>query len=181
MSAPADEGGPERILLVGMMGAGKTTVGARLAARLGWRYLDSDAEILARTGRSVPEIWHQSGEAAFRREEAAVLADAVTSPDPVVVSVAGGAVLDPANRRAIEGAGLVVWLRADPATLAARVGAGEGRPLLEDDPAGALRRLDAVRRPVYESLADAAVDVDGAGPDEVVDAVLAVRTELAAR
>lgn len=170
---------PERILLIGMMGAGKSTTGQLLADRLGWRYLDSDAEILRRTGRSVPEIWHQSGEAAFRAEEAAVLADAVSSPDPVVVSVAGGAVLDPANRERIAAAGLVVWLRADPGTLAGRVGAGDGRPLLERDPAASLARLDAERRPLYRQLADVSVDVDNVPPDEVVDAVLAARAELA--
>ncbi|MHB1929288.1 MAG: shikimate kinase, partial [Acidimicrobiales bacterium] len=87
--------GAGHLLLVGMMGAGKTTVGHLLAERLGTAYLDSDAEVKRRTGRTVPEIWHTDGEPAFRREEARVLADALTRPGPTVVSVAGGAVLDP--------------------------------------------------------------------------------------
>jgi shikimate kinase len=169
----ADEAGPERILLIGMMGAGKSTAGHLLAERLGWVYLDSDHEILLRTGRTVPEIWHAQGEAAFRAEEAAVLAEAIASMEPAVVGVAGGAVLDPANRARIVRAGLVVWLRVCVATLIARVGDGAGRPLLEGDPAGALTRLDAARRPIYASLAQFVVDVDDLSPAEVADRIQA--------
>jgi shikimate kinase len=164
---------PRKVFLVGMMGAGKTTVGQLLARRLGVAYLDSDAEIARRTGRTVPQIWHEDGEAAFRAEETRVLAEAAVSPEPAVVAVAGGAVLDPANRGIIAGGGRVVWLRADPATLAARVGDGTGRPLLEGDPAAALASLDAVRRPVYASLAGTVVDVDGLSPDEIVERIVA--------
>ncbi len=91
-----------------------------------------------------------------------------------MVSVAGGAVLDPANRALLSGAGAVVWLRARPDTLAARVGDGAGRPLLDHDPAAALARLDAERRPLYQEVASGVVDVDGAGPDAVADRVLEV-------
>lgn len=170
-----------KIFLVGMMGAGKTTIGRRLARRLRVPYLDSDAEVERRTGRSVPEIWHADGEAAFRVEEAAVLAEAVAAEGSAVVAVAGGAVLDPANRELLAKAGTVVWLRADPETLAARVGGGAGRPLLDGDPAAALRRLDAVRRPLYASLADVVVDVEGMGPDQVVGRILAAVGKRAAR
>jgi len=161
----------ERILLIGMMGAGKTTVGKQLAARLGWRHFDSDAQVEARTGRTVPEIFAQQGEAAFRQEEALALAEAVGLDEPVVVSVAGGAVLDPANRRLLSSSGSVIWLRADPGTLAARVGSGDGRPLLEHDPAASMARLDGVRRPFYEELADHTVDVDLLSADETADAI----------
>jgi shikimate kinase len=166
-----DAAGPDRILLVGMMGAGKSTVGRVLATRLGWPYLDSDEEILRRTGRTVPEIWHDDGEGAFRLEEAAVLADAAVT-SPAVVAVAGGAVLDAANRDRIRAGGLVVWLRVRLATLVARIGDGAGRPLLDGDPVGTLARLDAVRRPVYAALADLAVDVDELTPDGVADRIL---------
>ena len=124
-----------RILLVGMMGAGKTTTGQLVARRLGWGYRDSDADVEAATGLTVPELFARDGEAAFRRAEAAVLAGACADPEPSVVSVAGGAVLSPDNRRLIAASGTVVWLRAQPETLAARVGDGAGRPLLGDDPA----------------------------------------------
>src|ERR1035441_4410527 len=120
---------PARLLLVGMMGSGKTTVGHLVAQRLGWPHLDSDAEVEEAIGQSVPEIFAGQGEPAFRAAETAALVRAL-SVEPVVVSVAGGAVLDPDNRRLIAGAGTVVWLRAEVETLADRVGDGAGRPLL---------------------------------------------------
>lgn len=161
-----------RILLIGMMGAGKSTVGRLVAERLGWPYLDSDGEILRSTGLTVPEIFDRRGEAAFRAEEARVLAEATTSLGPVVVSVAGGAVLDPDNRRRIAAAGLVVWLRAALPVLAARVGAGAGRPLLGDDPPAAMERLYSERREIYQHLADVIVDVDEALPEQVADRIV---------
>jgi shikimate kinase len=90
-----------------------------------------------------------------------------------VISVAGGAVLNPDNRRLIASSGTVVWLRARPETLAARVGEGEGRPLLDDDPAEAMERLNAVRAPHYAEVADAVIDVDELPTEEVVRRVLA--------
>jgi shikimate kinase len=167
--------GAPHILLIGMMGAGKTTVGTTLAGQLGWRYLDSDREVQEATGRTVPQLFAERGEAAFRAAEAAALQLALTGPQPTVVSVAGGAVLDPDNRTLIGRSGLVVWLRARPETLAARVGDGAGRPLLGDDPASALVELDRVRRPIYAELADLVVDVDDLTPEEVADRVLVDR------
>jgi shikimate kinase len=162
-----------RLLLVGMMGAGKSTVGRLLADRLGCPYLDSDVEVEAVTGHTVAEIFAQDGEAAFRVAEADALHAALSGPAPVVVSVAGGAVLDPANRELLRRSGTVVWLRASPATLAARVGDGAGRPLLAGDPAAALVRLEAERCPLYAEVADVVIDVDGVPPAEVADQVLA--------
>lgn len=160
-------------MLVGMMGAGKTTVGKVASARLGWQYLDSDTQVMAVFGRTVPEIFADDGEAAFRVMEAQVLSEALSASRPVVVSVAGGAVLSEANRALMVCSGVVVWLRATPATLAARVGSGKGRPLIGEKPGEALAGLDRVRRPLYESVAHAVVDVDDLTPDEVVDRVLA--------
>src|SRR5579862_3076967 len=113
-----------------MMGAGKSTTARLLAERLGWRYLDSDDEVERRAGRSIPEIWEQTGEPAFRAEESSVLSDVCRQAEPTVVSVGGGAVVDLENRATMRRAGLVVWLRAEVATLARRVGSGDGRPLL---------------------------------------------------
>ncbi len=163
---------PDRLLLVGMMGVGKSTVGRLVADRLGWRYLDSDAQVMADTGRTVPEIFAEAGEAAFRAEESRVLAEAVSGTDHVVVSVAGGAVLSEANRTLLVRSGSVVWLRADPATLAARVGSGVGRPVLGADPAAAQAALDEERRPLYESVAALVVDVDTLTPEQVADRVV---------
>lgn len=156
-----------------MMGVGKTTVGRVLAARLGWPHLDSDEQVERSTGRTVPEILRADGEAAFRAEEKKALATAATSDGPAVVSVAGGAVLDADNRKLMREAGFVVWLRATVETMAARVGTGEDRPLLGDDPEGALHRLYAARLPLYEEVADFVVDVDHVVPEVVVDRIVA--------
>lgn len=170
--APTHPALPRRILLVGMMGAGKSTIGRALASRLGYEHLDSDEQVERRTGRSVPEIFAERGEAAFRAEEKQALAEAVACDEPTVVSVAGGAVLDPENRRRLRDGGSVVWLRAGVDTLARRVGAGHGRPLLGDDPAAALARLYDERRPLYEEVADVIVDVEGLTPVQTVDRIV---------
>jgi shikimate kinase len=163
-----------RILLVGMMGSGKTTVGRILASRLGVRYVDSDEEVEALTGHTVRELFEAGGERAFRPVESEALAAALVGDEPAVVSVAGGAVIDPKNRALLRRAGTVVWLRARPETLLERVSRGDDhRPLLERDPAGVLARLDHRRRPLYEEVADVVVDVDELGPDAVADRVLA--------
>jgi shikimate kinase len=162
-----------RILLVGMMGAGKTTTGRLVARRLGWAYRDSDADVEAETGLSVPELFARDGEAAFRGAEAEVLARACADPTPAVISVAGGAVLRAENRALIARNGTVVWLRARPETLAARVGDGVGRPLLDDDPEAAMVRLSAVRAPFYAEVADLVIDVDDLGAAEVADRIVA--------
>lgn len=164
---------PRRVLLIGMMGVGKSTVGHFVAERLSWPYLDTDDEIARSTGFTVPEMWKARGEAAFRAEEARVLREAVTSDGPAVISVAGGAILDPDNRRRVRSAGMVVWLRAELSTLASRVGAGEGRPLLEGDPLGALSQLYAKRYPIYADLAEVVLDVDELAPEQCADRVVA--------
>ena len=161
-------GAPSSIVLVGMMGAGKSAVGRRLARRLGWDLLDSDHQVEEMTGRTVPEIWRADGEAAFRRLESQVLADALASTTPKVIAAAGGVVLGEGNRRLLGLHRPVVWLRAPLETLIARVRRGEGRPLLDDDPAGAMTRLEAERRPLYEEVADLVVDVDNDHPADWV-------------
>ncbi|HEY1444056.1 MAG TPA: shikimate kinase [Acidimicrobiales bacterium] len=161
------------ILLVGMMGAGKSTTGQLVADRLGWGYRDSDADVAAMTGLSVPELFARDGEAAFRKAEAEVLSSACADERPLVISVAGGAVLDPANRALIAKSGTVIWLRARPETLGRRVGDGAGRPLLGDDPTAAMVRLLTERAPLYAELARLVIDVDDLTPSEVAERILA--------
>jgi shikimate kinase len=169
-----------RLVLVGMMGSGKTTVGRLLADRLAWPFVDVDEEIVKSAGQVIGEIFAVVGEAGFRAEErrvlAALLADDADVPgEPSVVSVGGGAVLDEENRSVLRARGTVVWLRASPGTLEQRVGDGTGRPLLAGDPAGTLRRLDEERAALYQEVADVVVDVDGTDVAGVVDLV---ETEL---
>ena len=173
---PESAAQPSKVVLIGMMGAGKSLVGSMVAARLGWPRLDSDQQIEHRTGTTVAQIFAERGEAAFRAEEAQALAEAVTSEGPLVVSVAGGAVLSADNRRLLRQAGVVVWLRADVVTLARRLQPGAGgdhRPLLAGDRVARLTLLYAERRPYYQELADVVVDVDDLTPGEVADQVVA--------
>lgn len=183
-SSQSAHGGVQQVYLVGMMGAGKTTVGRMVASRMGWKYLDTDEEVERSTGQSVARIFESSGEAHFRSEESAVLRKAVLRDDPTVVAVAGGAVLDPQNRsllqRARQGGAHVVWLRAQPHTLAARVGSGSGRPLLAGSPQGALAHLEMERRPYYEELAGCVVDVDDLEASAVADLVIGKLSRTAA-
>lgn len=158
-----------------MMGSGKTTVGRLVAKKLGWPHVDSDEQVCARTGRTVRDIFETDGETAFRKEESAALEEAATQTPagPAVVSVAGGAVLDAANRQLLNDTGHVVWLHAPPHVLATRVHAGaDHRPLLGDDPAAALERLEDQRRPLYEELADLTVDAETHNPSQIADAIV---------
>jgi shikimate kinase len=162
----------DHVVLVGMMGSGKSTVGRRVAERLGRPFRDSDDDIEAQTGRTVRQIWEEEGEPAFRKLEAQALRDALASPEPSVIAAAGGTVLDPANRDAMKDAGTVVWLRGRPETLAQRVGRKDHRPLLAGDPEAVLRRLAEERMPLYGVLADVVVDIDDLSRGEVVEKVL---------
>lgn len=166
--------GDRHVVLIGMMGAGKTTVGSRLARALERPFIDSDVQVEQRTSRTVREIFESDGEAAYRQIEAEVLAEALFSEEPAVIAAAGGTILDPNNRRRMRECGTVVFLDADPGDLLGRVGGQDHRPLLRDDPAGVLRHMDEVRRPLYEETADHVIDVSVLGPDQVVKAILAV-------
>ncbi len=161
------------LVLVGLMGTGKTTVGRRLADRLGRPFHDSDEMIERSTGRTVRQIFAEDGEPAFRAIETEVLLEALADPVPSVIAAAGGVVLQEANRAALRAhAGRVVWLRADPDVLVTRVTSGGHRPLLDDDPAGTLARMHATREALYREVADAVISVDHRSIDDVVEAVL---------
>jgi HAD superfamily hydrolase (TIGR01509 family) len=164
----------ERILLVGMMGSGKTTVGELLARRLGVPYVDNDAVLAAQTRMSPDEILKANGVESLRRAEAKALSQALAGDADSVVGVAAGAVLDAANRSLIRGAGRVVWLRGRPETLirrSAESGLGH-RPRFAGDMAGWIKRETEARAPLYAEVATEVVDVDERSPDEVADAIL---------
>lgn len=162
------------ILLTGMMGSGKSEVGRALAERLGWSFIDTDAEIEQRRGLSVAEIFRENGEAGFRELERAEIA---ALPDQrVVVALGGGALAQAENRLLLQQRGALVWLDAEPETLAGRVGESDERPLLAGlsgaDRTERLRALRAERAADY-GKAEIRVETDGRSPGEVCDAVLA--------
>ena len=173
MSVVASVVAGRHLVLVGLMGSGKTTVGRALAQRLRRELLDSDAMIEAREGRTVRDIFREDGEEAFRRIETDVLQEALAAEDKAVIAAAGGVVLRPENRAALRSSGArVVWLRADPATLVERVKGGAHRPLLDDDPQGTLQSMYEQRAELYREVADAIVTVDNRSVSDVVEAVL---------
>jgi len=158
----------QNICLVGMMGAGKTTVGRQLAKRLGRRFVDADHEIEARTGVRIPTIFEIEGEAGFRRREAEAI-DALTREHGLVLATGGGAVLDPANRRRLAAAGLVIYLRVLPLLLYERTRHDRNRPLLQvADPLARLEELFAQRDPLYREVADVVIDTSSGGVGSLV-------------
>jgi shikimate kinase len=160
------------VVLVGAMGAGKTTVGSRLAERLGVGFRDTDADVEAAEGRSVADIFVESGEQHFRALERAAVARALGTHDGVL-ALGGGAVMDAQTRAALAGH-RVVFLRVGLAAAADRVGLGVSRPLLLGNVRGTIKRLLDERTPVYESVATHVVDTDGLDPEQVAAQVLAV-------
>lgn len=161
-----------KVLLVGMMGSGKSTVGAALAARLGWPYLDNDALLERSTGSTAPEIWEQQGDRALRSAESRVLTLVLGMPGPFIAGVAGGVVLDEGDRTRLIASGChIVWLRASSAVLARRIGKGAGRARLGNDPEAALRALILERNAYYAEVATQVVDVDALPAGAVAKAV----------
>ena len=165
---------PDRpVAFVGLMASGKSSLGKRVAAALGIPFVDADREIERRHGRTVPEIFAADGESAFRVIEEQVIADLVADPQVRVIATGGGAVLSPATRRALRESAIVVWLRAQPGILAARVKPDGSRPLLADDPRGTLERLIVERGPLYAEVAHHVIDVDGGDRRVLLRQVLA--------
>lgn len=151
--------GERSVALVGLMGSGKSALGALLAGRIGWPFRDLDADIERRAGLPIREIFARFGEARFRALEGEALRAALDGEDPLVLATGGGAVLDIANRRLLSRRCLVVWLRVEPAEAARRVGADPGRPLVAaGDPERVLRDLGRKREPFYAEIAHVVLD-----------------------
>lgn len=144
---------PERIFLVGPMGAGKTTVGQQLAKRLGLEFVDSDKEIERRTGANIPLIFELEGEEGFRKREAAVI-DALTQRPGIILATGGGAVLCAENRQHLASRGFVIFLHAPVEQLLERTYRDRNRPLLQtENPRAKLEELMAMREPLYREVA----------------------------
>lgn len=179
------------VVLVGLMGTGKSTVGRRVAARLERAFIDADEALVTRAGRSIAEIFAADGEDAFRDLEADVLQWLLAEERPAIVASGGGVVLRETSRQRLQQPTVTtVWLTASPAFLASRVSPKPHRPLLStDEPTlDVLARLHAERAPLYEEVADLTIDVqpfhrDDDGPrtalaDRIVDLVIAHESAL---
>lgn len=148
------------VVLVGLMGVGKSTVGRRLAKELSRPFADVDEQVELHAGVTIPTIFRDLGEESFRKTESEVFAGLLLRPSPLVVAAGGGAVTGAANRAVLaESGAFVVWLRASAEFLAGRTDPTH-RPLLANDPESTLARLLAERTPLYEEVADVAVDVE---------------------
>ena len=163
------------IVLVGLMGAGKTCIGRRLARRLRMSFVDADEEIVKAAGASVAEIFRRYGESAFRESERRVIARLLDAPQ--VLATGGGAFVDTATRDLIKQRATSIWLRADLDLLHKRTRGRGGRPLLEtDDPRATLAALMLARHPIY-AQADIVIDSRDEAPERTTDHVLeAVRS-----
>ncbi len=163
--------GDRSIVLVGLMGAGKTTVGRRLAKRLGIGFVDADAEIERAAGKTVAEIFEEDGEAFFRAGEERVIAR-LLNDGPQVLATGGGAWMSEATRQAVREKGISVWLRADLDVLMERVSRRPGRPLLKNpDPQAVMKELMDVRYPVY-AHADVTVESRKAPHQTIVNDII---------
>ncbi len=170
----------DKVLLIGMMGAGKSSVGAALATRLGWPYLDNDVLLERTSGATAAEVLAVGGEPALREAESRVLTVMLALPGAVIGGLPAGVVLAASDRaRIIAAPSHVVWLRASPAVLARRIGTGSSRPFLGADPLSVLRTMAADRHELYAEIADQVIDVDalpaGAVAKLIVEALPARR------
>jgi shikimate kinase len=162
-----------RVVLLGMMGSGKTTLGRRLAALTGWPYHDNDALVAEATGRTAREL-AADGVRSLREAEAAALRRALALPSPVIAGAAAGVVTDPELRDRLKRAGVVVWLRAPAETLAARAAAGTHRPWMDADAAQWFASTTAQREALYHEVANLEVDTGTHPPDVTAERVLAL-------
>ncbi|MCY0388330.1 shikimate kinase [Robbsia sp. Bb-Pol-6] len=167
------------VFLIGLMGAGKTTIGRALARRLGRAFFDSDHEIEARTGVRVPIIFEHEGEEGFRAREAEVIDD-LTRRDGIVLATGGGAVLRPENREKLMARGTVVYLCAHPHDLWLRTRRDKNRPLLQtEDPRGKLEALYALRDPIYRASAHFVIETGRPSINSLANTVM-MQLDLAA-
>jgi shikimate kinase len=167
----------ERIVLIGMMGAGKSTIGASLSKLTGWPYIDNDQVVEQMVGMPTRDLLQQRGVEAMRTAESAAAIQVLTRPAPLIAGAAAGIVLDPLVSAQVHDEAFVVFLKARIETLAKRV-EGTYRPWLGDDPEATLRKLYVGREPLYEKMADLVLDVDETTPDadaqRILDAFRAV-------
>lgn len=172
---------PTRVLLLGMMGSGKSSVGRALAARTGWPFVDNDVLVQRATGLSARELLRNRGEAALREAESAALRAGLAIPAPAIVATAAGTIMRPEDRDLVRDGGVVVWLHAPARVLAARAVGALHRPWLDDDPVAWFAETIAEREPLYRSVADIVVDTGAANPEAAADEVVEALSDGARR
>ncbi|MCE9612128.1 MAG: shikimate kinase [Chthoniobacter sp.] len=161
------------IVLIGFMGSGKSSVGRRIAAQLGFQFVDTDALLVEREGREIAEIFASEGEDHFRDLESAML-EALATRTGCVISTGGGVILREKNRALLRQLGLVVWLTASEDTIFARVSRTNKRPLLQTaNPRATVTELFAARRPLYEAAAQFTLDTTAFSHAQAAAAVIA--------
>ena len=170
---PGLAGKDRRVVLVGMMGSGKTTIGRLLSARTGWPYLDNDELLARRSGKTARALLTSGGEAGLRRAESDALRLGLECAPPWIVGAAAGTILEEENRRALREGSLVVWLRGSAATLRRHAVGAAHRPWLEGAAEQWFEAAVEERDPLYGEVADLIVETDGRTPDEITDQILA--------
>jgi shikimate kinase len=161
------------IILIGFMGCGKSSIGRRLASRLGYAFLDSDELIVeSAQGKSISDIFAEEGEERFRERETGALQGLIDSTS-IVLATGGGAVLRPENREILRKIGTTVWLHADPEILFERATRNRKRPLLEvENPRTTFNTLLESRLRIYEAAADLKIDASGLSHEQTVELIL---------
>ena len=154
-----------RVLLIGMMGSGRSTIGRLLSTATGWPYVDNDELVRRSHGMTARLILAERGELQMRAAESEALARGVREPPPSVIGVAGGTILRPENRELLRAGGIVVWLRADAAAIESRATGADHRPWLDSGGPRWIRETVSERDPLYESIADVTIDT-GTKPAE---------------
>jgi len=168
------EGEPSacRVLLIGMMGSGKSTIGRLLSEATGWRYMDNDELVRRSSGATARQILADRGEAEMREAESGALALGIATPAPVVIGVAAGTILEPLNRERLRAGGIVVWLRADAAAVESRAIGADHRPWLDSGGGSWIRDAVTERDPLYGSVADLVIETGARSAEESAAEVL---------
>jgi len=165
---------PTRVLLVGMMASGKSTVGHSLAEQTGWPYVDNDDLVARLAGEATPDVAATRGADGLHMLEGFVVEEILAMPAPLIAGIPGSTITTDPMREQLRAGGFVVWLRARLDTLAARVGDGSSRPFFAGhDVLATLERLNAGREPLYAAVAHLVVDVDDLSPDDIAEQIRA--------
>ncbi len=161
------------MVLVGLMGSGKSILGKQLASRLSLELVDLDDLIVSQAGKTIPEIFKGEGEEAFRALESELLAEVLAQDDEQIIATGGGAILSAENRAMMKQSGRVIWLDASPTVLAERIAGDTNRPLLDGvDPLFKMISLATQRNPLYAEVADLRVDTEKLSDEEAVAKII---------